>query len=189
MRDSNRIAHRGCIARFGPLSACTLHTPTSPLPMVAILIFRKLDLSLHLGLFLLPVIGCCNPIVVIHCLTQTTIRADFRAGDEDSNFSVLRVRRFSEWPERLHWIAFPVDILTKPLIHWIASPFFTENPFFSLKSASSHPLPKNRLRYHSRFLTRLEGPAENLGCPTEKPCSDHPTRNGHYSSLECQMPL
>ena len=30
------------------------------------------------------------------------IRADFRAGDEDSNFSVFRVRRFSEWPEPLH---------------------------------------------------------------------------------------
>ena len=54
-------------------------------------------------------------------------------------------RRFSEWPEPLHWIAFPVEILTKPLIHCIASPLCTENPFFSLKSASSHPLPKNRL--------------------------------------------
>ena len=31
------------------------------------------------------------------------------------------------------------------LIHWIASPLFTENPFYSLKSASSHPLPKNQL--------------------------------------------
>ena len=27
----------------------------------------------------------------------------------------------------------------------IASPLFTEKPFFSLKSASSHPLPKNQL--------------------------------------------
>ena len=75
----------------------------------------------------------------------TMIRADFREGDEDSNFSLSRVRRFTESPEPLHWIAFPVEILTKPLIHWIASPLFTENPFFSLKSASSHPLPKNRL--------------------------------------------
>ena len=31
-----------------------------------------------------------------------SIRADFREGDEDSNFSVFRVRRFSEWPEPLH---------------------------------------------------------------------------------------
>ena len=30
------------------------------------------------------------------------IRADFRAGHEDSNFSVFRVRRFSESPEPLH---------------------------------------------------------------------------------------
>ena len=27
---------------------------------------------------------------------------DFREGEEDSNFSVFRVRRFSEWPEPLH---------------------------------------------------------------------------------------
>ena len=66
-------------------------------------------------------------------------------GDEDSNFSLFRVRRFTESPGPLHWIAFPVEILTRPLIHWIPSPLFTENPFFSLKRASSHPLPKNRL--------------------------------------------
>ena len=30
------------------------------------------------------------------------IRADFQEGDEDSNFSVFRVRWFSEWPEPLH---------------------------------------------------------------------------------------
>ena len=30
------------------------------------------------------------------------VRADFREGDEDSNFSVFRVRRFTEWPGPLH---------------------------------------------------------------------------------------
>ena len=81
-----------------------------------------------------------------------SLRADFWEGDEDSNFSIFRVRWFSEWPEPLHWIAFPVEILTKPLIHWIASPLFTENPFFSLKSSSSHPLPKNRLWKSARYV-------------------------------------
>ena len=57
----------------------------------------------------------------------------------------FRVRRFTESPGPLHWIAFPLEILTKPSIHWIASPLFTEKPFFPLKSASSHPLPKNPL--------------------------------------------
>ena len=70
------------------------------------------------------------------------LRTGFRAGDEDSNFSVFRVRRFSEWPEPLHWIAFAVEILTKPLIHWIASPFFTENPFFHWKVLRRIPFPK-----------------------------------------------
>ena len=54
----------------------------------------------------------------------------FGKGMRDSNFSIFRVRRFTEWPGPLYWIAFPVEILTKPLIHWIASSFFTENPFF-----------------------------------------------------------
>ena len=43
-------------------------------------------------------------------LPEIRLRADFREGDEDSNFSVdedsnfsvLRVRRFTEWPEPLH---------------------------------------------------------------------------------------
>ena len=30
------------------------------------------------------------------------LRAGFWEGDEDSNFSVFGVRRFSEWPEPLH---------------------------------------------------------------------------------------
>ena len=30
------------------------------------------------------------------------IRADFREGDEDSNFSLFRVRRLTEWPGPLH---------------------------------------------------------------------------------------
>ena len=30
------------------------------------------------------------------------LRADFREGDEDSNFSVFRVRRFTGWPKPLH---------------------------------------------------------------------------------------
>ena len=48
------------------------------------------------------------------------IRADFRKGDEDGNFSVFRVWQFTE----------------RPGPHSLnASPLFTENPFFSLKSA------------------------------------------------------
>ena len=73
------------------------------------------------------------------------LRADFREGDEDSNFSVFRVRPFSEWPEPLHWIAF-LEILTKPLIHWIASPLFTENPvFFTEKCFVASPSQKSAL--------------------------------------------
>ena len=74
----------------------------------------------------------------VRCL-KPYLRADFRQGDEHSNFSV---RRFSEWPEPLHWIAFPVEILTKPLIHWIASPFSLKNPFFHWKLLRCIPFPK-----------------------------------------------
>ena len=57
-------------------------------------------------------------------------QADFWEVDLDSNFSIFRVRRFTEWPGPLHWIAFPVEILTKPLIHWIPPPFSLKTPFF-----------------------------------------------------------
>ena len=57
-------------------------------------------------------------------------RDDFWEVDLDSNFLVFRVRRFTEWPGPLHWIAFPVEILTKPLIHWIPPPFSLKTPFF-----------------------------------------------------------
>ena len=95
------------------------------------------------------------------------VRADFRERDEDSNFSVFRVRRFSEWPEPLHWIAFPVEILTKPLIHWIASPLFTEKPFFYWKVLRRIPFPKigsenalqlRVLKVSTPQAPRLEGP-------------------------------
>ena len=57
-------------------------------------------------------------------------------------FFNFRVRRFSEWPEPLHWVAFPVGILTKPLIHWTASPFSLKNPFFQWKVLRRIPFPK-----------------------------------------------
>ena len=56
--------------------------------------------------------------------------AYFREGDEDSNFSLFRVRRLTESPGPLHWIASPLEILTKPPIHWIASPLFSEKTLF-----------------------------------------------------------
>ena len=103
--------------------------------------------------------------------TMSLIRADFQEGDEDSNFPVFRIRRFTESPGPLHWIAFPLEILTNPPIHWIASPLFTENPFFSLKSASSHPLPKNRL------WTKVQG---WLIFSHPQGCSLNPLKNLHH---------
>ena len=80
------------------------------------------------------------------------IGADFQAGDEDSNFLVFRVRRFTESPEALHWIAFPVEILTKPLIHWIASPLFTENPFLFDWTSGVAPAKRTKeRRVHELF--------------------------------------
>ena len=74
-------------------------------------------------------------------------RADFREGDEDSNFQFSESGGSLNGPDLFTELPFLwKKILTKPLIHWIASPLLTEKPFFiSLKSASSHPLPKNRL--------------------------------------------
>ena len=68
-------------------------------------------------------------------------------GNEDSNFSVFRVRRFTEWPRPLHRTAFRVEILTKPLIHWMPPPVSLKNPFFShWKVLRRIPFPKSALR-------------------------------------------
>ena len=72
---------------------------------------------------------------VRHSCKNKRIRVDFREGDEDSNFSILRVQRFTEWPRLLHWIAFLVEILN-------ASHFSLKTPDSSIQSALSHPLPK-----------------------------------------------
>ena len=96
------------------------------------------------------------------------VRADFWEGDEDiqlvisqslavhwmartSSLNCLSCRNpyqsphslNAQWPGPLHWIAFPVEILTKALIHWMPLPFSLKK--LSLKRASSHPLPRNRL--------------------------------------------
>ena len=38
----------------------------------------------------------------IRSVSSIGVGADFREGDEDSNFSIFRVRRFAESPEPLH---------------------------------------------------------------------------------------
>ena len=61
-------------------------------------------------------------------------RADFREGDEDSNFS-----QFSEsggslnGPDLFTELPFLVENLTKPLIHWRPRPFSLKTPFFHWK--------------------------------------------------------
>ena len=56
----------------------------------------------HLESFFTFLEAHCHTTPLVSALPMSLIRADFRAGDEDSNFSVFRLRRFSEWPEPLH---------------------------------------------------------------------------------------
>ena len=66
------------------------------------------------------------------CSSASWLWQDFREGDEDSNFSVFRVRRFTESPGPLHWIAFPVEILIQdPSFTELPPPFSLKTPFFS----------------------------------------------------------
>ena len=113
-------------------------------------------------------------------LWTSWLRADFREGDEDSNFSISRVRRFTESPRPLHWIAFPVEFLTKPPIHWIASPLFTEKPFFSLKSASSHPFPKIGSDWSCKSCS-------SFGGYIQTPCGHARWSNGFVQSISCNV--
>ena len=64
----------------------------------------------------------------------------------------------------VHWMArssslncLSCRILTKPLIHWIASPPFTENPFFHWKLLRRLPFPKIGSRWF-RSLWKLDPP-------------------------------
>ena len=41
-------------------------------------------------------------VVIVALFDSPSVRADFREGDEDSNFSVFGVRQFIEWPGPLH---------------------------------------------------------------------------------------
>ena len=94
--------------------------------------------------------------VIPAIILRQRVRADFRERDEDSNFSIFRVRHFSEWPERfgtssLNCLSCRNPYQTPSFTE--LPPLFTEKPFSSLKSASSHPLPKNRIRIEGQ--TRL----------------------------------
>ena len=76
---------------------------------------------------------------------------------KNSNF---RVRRFTEWPWPLHWIAFSVEFLTKAFIHWMPCPGSVKRRFSSLTSALLHPLPQTPFQSISRLKNC------NPGAPT-----------------------
>ena len=75
-------------------------------------------------------------------LSPLLVGADFQEGDGDSNSSIFRVRRLTEWPGHLHWIAFPAEILTKPSFTELPPPFSLKNPFFHWKVLRRIPFPK-----------------------------------------------
>ena len=55
-------------------------------------------------------------------------------------------RRFIERPRPLHWIAFPVDIFTKPLIDWMPLPFALKTRFLPEVRAACR-CPRSRYKY------------------------------------------
>ena len=86
------------------------------------------------------------------------IRADFRDGDEDSNFSIFRVRRFTESPGPLHWIAFPVKKpLPNPSFTELPPPFSPKAPFFTEKCFVASPSQKSALRAMLRVVCLNSG--------------------------------
>ena len=134
---------------------------------------QMLNLVLGVGVFsLLPTKGPCHRLGKTwppfacragkHSNPQNRARIDqnypdlpksrFWEGDEDSNFSIFRVRRFSEWLEPLLWIAFPVEALN--------SSFTKLPPPFSLKTFFCHwkvlrhiPFPKISSYFQSSFFS------------------------------------
>ena len=58
---------------------------------------------------------------------------------------MFRVQRFTEWPWPLHWNAFPLEFLIRPLHSLNGCPLSVKRRFSSLMLAWSHPLPQNLL--------------------------------------------
>ena len=94
------------------------------------------------GIRLNLVKNCLTPSSWVGGRVSGLVRADFWEGDEDSNFSVFRVRRFTEWPGPLCWIAFPVESLPKPSFTELHPPFSLKDPFFHWKVLRRIPFPK-----------------------------------------------
>ena len=98
-------------------------------------------------------------------MTIYFIGADFGEVDEDSNFSVFRVWRFTEWPGPFHWIAFPVESLPKPSFTECLSYFHWKPPLFYWNVLRRMPSPKSRLLgicpCHEGSAIRTYPPAQN----------------------------
>ena len=105
------------------------------------------------------------------CHDKFVPRADLHEGDGDNNFSVFRVRWFTEWPGSLHCIAFPVEILTKPSFteclppfHWKPF-FFTEQCFVASPPKQSAPVSLSWQTLHCHDRVR--------GGKTDNRCHDN----------------
>ena len=68
----------------------------------------------------------------------------------------------SDWPQPLHFINFPVEVLAEPLLHWLPPSFHSvkTTSLHWLMSVSSHPLAQNR-----SYLNNLQGPSCSAGQP------------------------
>ena len=86
---------------------------------------------------------CTFKILLSWRFPRKKLGADFWEVDLDSNFSIFGVRRLTEWPGPLHWIAFRVEILTKPPFHWIPPPFSLKSLFLHVKVLRRIPCPKS----------------------------------------------
>ena len=112
-------------------------------------------------------------IKYLHC----QLRADFREGDEDSNFSVFGVRRIIG---PLHCIAFPGEILTpNSSFTECLSPFYWKLFFFIEKCFIASPSQKSAPSMSSRSPSKCRCPlfAYSLWTNLAIPGSPHRGQN------------
>ena len=96
-----------------------------------------------------------SSMTLFSSLFGQTLRADFWEGDEDSNYSVCRVRRFTEWPGPLHLSA-PQRCNAErsdAQHNFFASLFIP--PFYSVIAVMPFPVLQHR---HVNFLTSHASP-------------------------------
>ena len=134
--------------------------PLSTNPFSKPLIFGAFPFVSGFPLFFFP--GFSRSVLFLF-LGPLRVRADFRKGAEESNFQFSESSNSLNGPDLFTELPFYKKSLPNPSFTECL-PLFTGKPFSSLKSASSHPLPKSQFlkRTHKEHSRKGPGYSQHI---------------------------